>query len=484
MATNMIIQQQLPSTLIAALRKDRSYKAKYSELKKAQGMIRQKFESENPGISSAELGKLLNADEEYKKLNVEIKAFSKESQKFNKQLNAEMEQFYKSRIMVPIAHKNNPKLDPPFVRNSKSIQIPLRWDEEICADLGIKFADSIGGFICEDKKNGSCLNLIYCGDLGVTLWCGHSDRSNFSEEIQDYLNTLCFNMTSILKGIFNDRVMVLHGELVGPGIQDNEHKLDKLEFMLWDISDQEGNYLPSLRVDSRIKGSTVQSVCDRCKAPTEKFEVIRYYPQNISEIDEQMTVNGGASPFAIAGATKTTIEDLVIINDEQRHQITEIYKGSEEEKLKILIRDGFLINKRIGEGKDFELHRSEVLMLNKETREWKAWSGTYEENSRVAIPEPGFELVIKSEDIIKYFGFLHNVEGLVMKSWIAIKVGPMPTDSRNMVTYKVRHDTLTDEALLQLYPELYGGNKVEEVVETSLFKKIWNYVKTNFTFKK
>lgn len=88
--------------IVVALKRSYKYKSRleFSELKKAQRMIIQRFEYENPGISRKELSKLLNADEEYKKLIIEIKSFSKKDLKFYKLLNEEIEQFKKKKVDV------------------------------------------------------------------------------------------------------------------------------------------------------------------------------------------------------------------------------------------------------------------------------------------------------------------------------------------------------------------------------------------------
>lgn len=88
--------------IVVALKRSYNYKKKqeFSELKKAQRMIRQEVESKNPGLSRKELSKLLNADEEYKKLIIEIKSFSKKDLKFYKLLNEEIEQFKKKKVDV------------------------------------------------------------------------------------------------------------------------------------------------------------------------------------------------------------------------------------------------------------------------------------------------------------------------------------------------------------------------------------------------
>lgn len=88
--------------IIVALKRSYKYKSRleFSELKKAQRMIIQRFESENPGLSRVELSKLLAADEEYRKLNVKIKSFSKKDLKFYKELNEEIEQFIKKKVDV------------------------------------------------------------------------------------------------------------------------------------------------------------------------------------------------------------------------------------------------------------------------------------------------------------------------------------------------------------------------------------------------
>lgn len=88
--------------IVVALKRSYNYKKKqeFSELKKAQRMIIQRFSYENPGLSRVELGKLLAADEEYRKLNIKIKSFSKKDLKFYKLLNEEIEQFKKKKVDV------------------------------------------------------------------------------------------------------------------------------------------------------------------------------------------------------------------------------------------------------------------------------------------------------------------------------------------------------------------------------------------------
>lgn len=88
--------------IVVALKRSYNYKKKqeFSELKKAQRMIIQEVESKNPGLSRKELSKLLNADEEYRKLLIEIKSFSKKDLKFYKELNEEIEQLVKKKVSL------------------------------------------------------------------------------------------------------------------------------------------------------------------------------------------------------------------------------------------------------------------------------------------------------------------------------------------------------------------------------------------------
>lgn len=88
--------------IVVALKRSYNYKSKqeFSELKKAQRMIIQRFEYENPGLSRVELGKLLVGNEEYRKLLIKIKSFSKKDLKFYKLLNEEIEQFKKKKVDV------------------------------------------------------------------------------------------------------------------------------------------------------------------------------------------------------------------------------------------------------------------------------------------------------------------------------------------------------------------------------------------------
>lgn len=88
--------------IIVALKRSYKYKSRqeFAELKKAQRMIIQRFESKNPGLSRKELSKLLNADEEYRKLLVKIKSFSKKDLKFYKELNEEIELFKNNKVSV------------------------------------------------------------------------------------------------------------------------------------------------------------------------------------------------------------------------------------------------------------------------------------------------------------------------------------------------------------------------------------------------
>lgn len=88
--------------IVVALKRSYKYKERleFAELKKAQRTIRQRFEYENPGISRVELSKLLNANEEYRKLNVKIKSFSKKDLKFYKELNEEIEQLVKKKVSL------------------------------------------------------------------------------------------------------------------------------------------------------------------------------------------------------------------------------------------------------------------------------------------------------------------------------------------------------------------------------------------------
>lgn len=88
--------------IIVALKRSYKYKAEkeFAELKKAQRMIIQRFELKNPGLSRVELSKLLVGNEEYRKLLIKIKSFSKKDLKFYKELNEEIELFVEKRVSL------------------------------------------------------------------------------------------------------------------------------------------------------------------------------------------------------------------------------------------------------------------------------------------------------------------------------------------------------------------------------------------------
>lgn len=128
-----------------------------------------------------------------------------------------------------MAH-NYHKIVSPWKRtDSKSKTV----NTEVFSDDYIEMLKNIQ-WIGTEKIDGENLNFYYDGNH--VSYLGHTDRSEFSDEKKAWLDALITpEFESIFEQIFGDKEAVLHGELLGPKIQNNLYDVSDFKFYAFDI---------------------------------------------------------------------------------------------------------------------------------------------------------------------------------------------------------------------------------------------------------
>ena len=95
-------------------------------------------------------------------------------------------------------------------------------------------------WIGTEKIDGENLNFYYDGNH--VSYCGHTDKSVFSGEKKEWLDSLITpEFESIFEQIFGDKEAVIHGELLGPKIQNNLYDVSDFKFYAFDIYNKTDN---------------------------------------------------------------------------------------------------------------------------------------------------------------------------------------------------------------------------------------------------
>lgn len=89
-------------------------------------------------------------------------------------------------------------------------------------------------WIGTEKVDGENLNFYYDGNH--VSYLGHTDKSQFSDEKKEWLDSLITpEFESIFEQIFGEKEAVIHGEILGPKIRSNLYEFSDFKFYAFDI---------------------------------------------------------------------------------------------------------------------------------------------------------------------------------------------------------------------------------------------------------
>lgn len=128
------------------------------------------------------------------------------------------------------------KITSPWKRTdpkSKTVDTNVFSDEYIEMLKDIKW-------IGTEKIDGENLNFYYDGNH--VSYFGHTDKSNFSAEKKDWLDSLITSeFESMFEQIFGEKEAFVHGELLGEKIQGNLYNVSDFKFYVFDIYSKTDN---------------------------------------------------------------------------------------------------------------------------------------------------------------------------------------------------------------------------------------------------